>query len=59
MPAADPVDVVAAELAAFLDAVATRRAPEADLRDGAVRPARLLDAARRSAQEGRLVEIAA
>jgi predicted dehydrogenase len=50
--AADPVAVVAAELAAFFDAVRTRRAPEADLRAGAVAPARILDAARLSAQKG-------
>ncbi|MBP0464107.1 Gfo/Idh/MocA family oxidoreductase [Roseomonas sp. PWR1] len=56
-PAADPVAVVAAELAAFIDAVATRRAPEAGLASGAVAPARILDAARRSAQEGRMVEL--
>jgi predicted dehydrogenase len=54
-PAADPVQVVAAELRAWLDCVATRRAPEADLRSGAVAPARILDAARRSALEGRMV----
>ncbi|MBR0671056.1 Gfo/Idh/MocA family protein [Neoroseomonas soli] len=57
IPAADPVEVVAAELAAFVDAVATRRAPEADLRSGAVAPARILDAARRSALEGRVVAL--
>jgi predicted dehydrogenase len=58
-PAADPVAVVTAELAAFLDCVATRRAPEADLLSGAVLPARLLDAARRSAASGQAVEIPA
>lgn len=57
IPAADPVEVVAAELAAFLDAVASRRPPEADLHAGAVAPARILDAARRSAQEGRVVAL--
>jgi predicted dehydrogenase len=57
-PAADPVQVVTAELTAFLDAIRTRRAPEADLRDGALAPARILDAARRSAQEGRVVSLA-
>jgi predicted dehydrogenase len=56
-PAADPVTVVAAELAAFLDAVRTRRAPAANLRDGALAPARILDAARRSALEGRVVAL--
>jgi hypothetical protein len=34
-----------------------RRAPEADLISGAVAPARILDAARRSAQEGRMVAV--
>ena len=56
-PAADPVQVVAAQLRAFLDCVAARRAPEADLHAGAVLPALVLDAARRSAQEGRLVAV--
>lgn len=56
-PSADPVAVVAAELAAFLTAVRTRTAPEAGLRSGAVAPARILDAARRSAQEGRFVAL--
>lgn len=55
--AADPVAVVAAELAAFIEAVRTRRAPEADLRAGAVAPALILDAARRSALEGRVVAL--
>lgn len=57
IPAADPVEVVAAELAAFVEAVRTRRAPEAGLRSGAVVPARILDAARRSAAEGRAVAL--
>ena len=52
---ADPVTVVGYELSRFLDSVATRRLPEADLVSGAVAPARVLDAARRSAQEGRPV----
>jgi UDP-N-acetylglucosamine 3-dehydrogenase len=56
-PAATPEEVVAAELAAFLDAVRTRRPPEAGLRQGAVAPARILDAARISAQEGRVVAL--
>jgi predicted dehydrogenase len=58
IPAADPVQVVAAELGAFLDAVRTRRTPAATLRDGALAPARILDAARLSAQEGRVVTLA-
>lgn len=57
IPAADPVEVVVAELAAFIDAVRTRRAPEAGLRDGAVAPARILDAARLSAREMRVVAL--
>ena len=56
-PAADPVQVVAAELAAFIDAVRTRRAPEASLRDGVLAPARILDAARLSAAQGRVVSL--
>jgi predicted dehydrogenase len=56
-PVADPVEVLAAQLSAFLDCVATRRAAWPGLREGGVAPARLLDAARRSAQEMRLVEI--
>lgn len=55
--AADPVEVVAAELAAFIDAVRSRRAPEAGLREGAVAPARILDAARLSAAQGRVVAL--
>jgi predicted dehydrogenase len=57
IPAADPVQVVAAELAAFLDAIRTRRQPHANLRDGALAPARILDAARRSAAEARVVSL--
>lgn len=57
IPAADPVQVVAAQLTAFMEAVRTRRAPEANLRDGALAPARILDAARRSAAEGRVVSL--
>jgi predicted dehydrogenase len=57
IPPADPVQVVAAELAAFLDAVRTRRMPDANLRDGALAPARILDAARLSARERRLVSL--
>jgi predicted dehydrogenase len=57
IPAADPVEVVAAELAAFIDTIRTRREPDADLRAGAVAPARILDAARRSAQEARVVAL--
>ncbi|MEO3474950.1 Gfo/Idh/MocA family oxidoreductase [Roseomonas sp. CAU 1739] len=55
IPAADPVEVVAAELTAFIEAVRTRGEPEAGLRSGAVAPGRILDAARRSATEMRVV----
>jgi len=57
IPTADPVAVVTAELAAFLDAVQTRRPPKAGLATGALAPARILDAARRSAVEGRVVAL--
>ena len=57
LPPADPVQVVEAELLHFLTCVKLRRTPEADLISGAVLPARLLDAARRSAQEGRMVSL--
>lgn len=57
VPAATPEEVVAAELAAFVDAVRTRRPPEAGLRSGAVAPARILDAARLSAAQGRVVAL--
>lgn len=55
--ALDPVGVVAAELEAFLRAVATRTPQGPDLHEGGVLPLRILDAARRSAHEGRVVEI--
>ena len=58
-PALDPIGVVAAELAAFLRAVATREPQGPDLEEGGVRPLRLLDAARRSAHEGQVVEVTA
>lgn len=57
IPAADPVEVVAAELAAFVEAVRSRRGPEAGLRSGAVAPGLVLDAARRSAREMRVVAL--
>jgi predicted dehydrogenase len=53
LPAADPVQVVAAELRHFL---AGGEGP--DLVEGGIRPLAILDAARRSAQEGRVVEVA-
>lgn len=57
IPAADPVEVVAAELAAFIEAVRMRGEAAAGLRSGAVAPGRILDAARRSAQESRVVAL--
>lgn len=57
VPAADPVQVVAAELRAFLGCVETRQPPDADLASGAVAPARILDAARLSARDGRVVAL--
>ena len=58
IPAADPVEVVAAELVAFLRAVETRVPQGPDLIEGGVAPLAILDAARRSAQEMRMVEVA-
>lgn len=58
-PALDPPGVVTAQLEAFLRAVRTRVPQGPDLAEGGVAPLRILDAARRSAQEGRVVEIAA
>lgn len=57
VPAAEPVSVVAAELAAFMEAMRSRRTPEAGLRSGAVAPGMILDAARRSAREARVVAL--
>ncbi len=56
-PAADPVAVVTAELAHFLDCARTRRAPPAGLRDCAVVPAAVIEAAITSARDNRVVEI--
>lgn len=53
-----PVDAVAAELRLFLDAVATRAAPDADAASG-VDMARLVDAVFASARDGRRVRLAA
>jgi predicted dehydrogenase len=58
-PALDPVGVVAAQLSAFLKAVRTRIPRGPDLQEGGVRPLAILDAARRSAHEGRVVEVTA
>lgn len=52
-----PVGVVAAQLAAFLEACATRIPQGPDLWEGGVLPLSILDAARRSAHEMRMVEI--
>lgn len=57
VPARDPVSVVAAELEAFLRAVATRQPQGPGLIEGGVAPLAILDAARRSAHEGRVVEV--
>jgi len=59
IPARDPLAVVTAELDAFLSAVATRRPQGPGLIEGGVAPLAILDAARRSAHEGRVVEIEA
>lgn len=52
----DPVGVVAAQLVAFLEAIATRQPRGPGLIDGGVAPLRILEAARRSAREGCAVE---
>lgn len=57
IPARDPLAVVTAQLEAFLRAVATRAPQGPDLVEGGVAPLAILDAARRSAHEGRVVEI--
>jgi predicted dehydrogenase len=56
-PALDPIGVVTAELDAFLRAVATRVPQGPGLVEGGVAPLAILDAARRSAQEGRVVAV--
>ncbi|WP_170984772.1 Gfo/Idh/MocA family protein [Roseomonas sp. AR75] len=56
-PALDPVGVVTAQLDAFLTAVRTRAPQGPGLQEGGVAPLVILDAARRSAQEGRVVAI--
>jgi predicted dehydrogenase len=56
-PALDPVGVVTAQLAAFVQAVRSRVPQGPGLREGGVAPLAILDAARRSAQEGRVVAI--
>ncbi|MGX9961924.1 Gfo/Idh/MocA family oxidoreductase [Roseomonas sp. F4] len=55
--ALDTVGVVAAQLEAFVCAVTTRISQGPDLHEGGVLPLRILDAARRSAHEMRLVEM--
>jgi predicted dehydrogenase len=57
VPALDPLGVVTAELDAFLRAVATRAPQGPGLVEGGVAPLAILDAARRSAQEGRVVAV--
>ncbi|WP_270938674.1 hypothetical protein, partial [Falsiroseomonas oryzae] len=56
-PALDPLGVVTAQLEAFLHAVATRAPQGPGLVEGGVAPLAILDAARRSAHEGRAVEV--
>jgi predicted dehydrogenase len=56
-PALDPLGVVTAQLDAFLRAVATRVPHGPGLREGGVAPLAILDAARRSAHEGRVVTL--
>jgi predicted dehydrogenase len=56
-PALDPVGVVTAELDAFLCAITTRTAHGPGLVEGGVAPLAILDAARRSAHEGRVVAV--
>ena len=55
--ALDPIGVVTAQLAAFLHAIATRIPQGPDLHEGGVLPLRILDAARASAHEGRVMEV--
>ena len=56
-PAADPIAVVTAELALFVECVATRKEPAAGLRECAVVPAAVIEAAMASARHNRVVEI--
>lgn len=56
-PAPDVAGIVAAQLAAFLRAVASRVPQGPGLEEGGVAPLRILDAARRSAQLGQAVEV--
>lgn len=56
-PACDPLGVVTAQLDTFLRAVATRVPQGPGLAEGGVAPLAILDAARRSAHEGRVVAI--
>jgi predicted dehydrogenase len=56
-PALDPLGVVTAELSAFLDAIRTRTPRGPGLVEGGVAPLAILDAARRSAHEGRVIEL--
>lgn len=59
VPARGPLEVVTAELESFLRAIATRVPQGPDLVEGGVAPLAILDAAWRSAHEGRVVEIEA
>ena len=56
-PALDPLGVVTAQLDAFLTAIRTRVPQGPGLVEGGVAPLSILDAARRSAHEGRVVTL--
>lgn len=56
-PPAGPIDVVAAELRAFLDAIAARQIDRFDGIDGSVAVARILEAAQISAARNQLVTL--
>jgi predicted dehydrogenase len=57
VPALDPLGVVTAQLEAFLRGVTTRVPQGPGLVEGGVAPLAVLDAARRSAHEGRVVAV--
>lgn len=59
VPAADPVAVVEAELAYFLDCIRTGREPDAGLAECGVGLALILDAARRSAADATVTKVGA
>lgn len=57
VPGADPVAVVEAELAHFLDCIRTGREPDAGLAECGVGLALVLDAARRSAADATVTKV--